>query len=274
MGGDRTPNFLVAGVGKAGTTSLHRYLAAHPEVCMTDPKETSFWFEEAEYREGLEYYVGTYLSHCSDGAIRGEANPALSAGDVAKNARRVHALLPDVRLVFLLRDPVERAFSLWWHRRCLGEEDRSFAEAAEPDSPYVREGEYLRILETWASTFGRGQLEVVYSEEFFTDTERIVRELCAALRVSRDVRLPTQKRYNVSWNDASVARLVSWLADTGAIDLLPEAILDLGRSLLSRVGQKPDLPEDVADNLRAYYERRNAGLAELVGRPPPWTGAA
>lgn len=160
------PTFIVIGIMKCGTTSVAGWLEAHPDVFMTEPKEPAFFSRPSRWAKGLGWY-GTLFDAGRDTVARGEAstmytNPAWSA--VA--AERIARTVPDVRLVCVVRDPVERIRSHYRHRRLRGREARPLAEAVvASDSPYVAQSCYYRCLEPYITTFGADRLRVERLED-------------------------------------------------------------------------------------------------------------
>src|SRR5215216_7751234 len=130
------PDFLVLGAQKAGTTALYAYLRRHPQIAGPSWKEVSFF--DRHYARGESWYRGnfpsrpaTWLARRRAGAepIVGEASPGYLFHPHAP--QRVATLLPNVRLIALLRDPVDRALSHYHHELALGRESLSFEEAIE-----------------------------------------------------------------------------------------------------------------------------------------------
>ncbi|HTA92590.1 MAG TPA: sulfotransferase, partial [Polyangiaceae bacterium] len=125
----RFPDFFILGAAKSGTTSLQAWLAQHSEIAMSEPKEP-FYFE-AEYDRGVAFYWHRYFSHWDGERLVGEARHRnLYLPYVPE---RISASAPDARLVVILRDPVRRAMSHWWHWFARGREDLYFEEALEQD---------------------------------------------------------------------------------------------------------------------------------------------
>jgi hypothetical protein len=120
------PDFLIVGPPKTGSTSLHYYLSQHPEVFMSPKKETRFF--DLHYEKGLGYY-SEFFEDRKDEKIIGEASPTYSFLPFV--AERIKNNLPDVKLIFCFRDPVERAFSGWLMRGSKGNETLSFRQALE-----------------------------------------------------------------------------------------------------------------------------------------------
>ncbi len=201
-------DFIVIGAQKSATTTLFQYLRHHPEVALPAGKEAPFFSHDAVYERGWEPYLQALVR---DGGMTdperrwGTVTPQYMVGGVlnprsAKAAReydartvprRMHAQLPRVRLLAVLRDPVARAISHYGMTVRTGAERRSFDEAIEqllepaaleaararPIEPtsYIVRGEYGRILEAYLEVFEREQLLVLFTDEF----EREPRELLA-----------------------------------------------------------------------------------------------
>ena len=143
------PTFCVIGAMKSGTTSLHHYLAAHPEISMSRPKELDFFVAEKNYDRGVDWYA----SHFDDAAaVRGESSTNYTKCHIFDGVpARMNALLPNVKLVYVLRDPIERLISHYEHNRSRGRESRTFDEALRsPErNHYVQCSQYLTQLEAF-----------------------------------------------------------------------------------------------------------------------------
>ena len=185
MGG-RLPDFLGLGVQKGGTTTLHRLLERHPSVFLPPVKEVHYF--SLHFGEGEAWYRNQFASAAS-GQRCGEITPYyLFHPEVPK---RVHALLPTARLIVLLRDPVERALSQYFHSRRLGFEPLPLEQAlaAEPERlqsapaalraadgkhkshqehSYLSRSRYELQLPAWEALYPAAQLLVLRSEELFS----------------------------------------------------------------------------------------------------------
>jgi len=166
------PNFLVIGATKSGTTALYEYLRQHPAVFMPALKEPRFFLydgTEASARfpvRSLEDYAALF-AEAGGATARGEATPQyLTAWEVVD---RVHATLPGVRLIAALRDPAERAFSIYlMNLRNRGHNrERPFAEALG-DDVNLRRG-YASHLARWSARFGAERLRIVLFEDIVRD---------------------------------------------------------------------------------------------------------
>src|SRR3954454_424581 len=109
------PKLLIIGAQKCGTTSLHTYLDAHPDVHMAAEKELDFFIEDRAWQRGLEWYATRFRD---DAGVRGESSPNYTGWPVWDGVpERAAAVIPKARLVYLVRDPIDRIESHYLQRR-------------------------------------------------------------------------------------------------------------------------------------------------------------
>ncbi len=194
------PDFIIIGAMRGGTTSLYMYLNQHPSVARAFRKEVHFF--DLGYWRGLNWYRAHFPSllhgHIEGLSWRrylvtGESTPYYMFHPLAP--KRIAETLPHVKLIVLLRNPVDRAYSHYWHAVNMGRENLSFEEAlrSEPErlrgerkrlvddegyhSPayqtysYLARGVYVEQLERWKALFREEQILILCSEEFFEDPQ-------------------------------------------------------------------------------------------------------
>ncbi len=208
----RKPNFLIVGAAKSGTTSLFEYLRGHPDVFMPGIKEASY-FAGGGGRSEADYLA--LFRNAGGARAVGEASGAYLY--LPDTPAAIHGLLgPGARIVIILRNPIDMAYSLWGHMVREGFEDLSFSEAvaaeekrmADPKFPYrsrawrfnfayADRARYARQVEAYFRTFKKSQLRVLIFEEFFADVEKGFADLCRFLDVAPDYR-PDFKAFNQS----------------------------------------------------------------------------
>jgi hypothetical protein len=242
------PDFLILGAMKAGTTSLYRYLAAHPDFARRRRKEEVHFFDK-HFARGAAWYATFFPSRMDRwrAALRtrrlvsGETSPyyLFHPGVPA----RVRAVLPRARLFVLLRDPVARAWSHYRHNvrkgrealdfeealarepeRLRGEEERLLADAsrfslAHRRFSYFARGLYADQIERWLRCVGRDRLLILRSEDFFADPAAAVSRATDFLGLSE--RDPTSyvrefARHNPGDSEALDPALESRLRDAYA----------------------------------------------------------
>lgn len=261
---ERRPRFLIIGSPKCGTTALAQYLSSHPQVFLSRPKEPHF-FDSARHRAGLERYLTDHFAAWRDEAAAGEATP--SSLHVPWVPGRVRMMLPDARLIALLRNPVERSYSSWWMLYVRGMESLPFEDAiaAERNAPptdqaqwdahlaalqsgahikvrtYLASGDYATHLRRWLDVFPREQLRAVFSEELNADAPRVIRALWQFLGVDEDCDIGDKGRVNEALGPAA-RPLLSVLRATGLMSLrgmVPGRLRNLLKMTLSTAGKAP-----------------------------------
>jgi hypothetical protein len=159
------PNLLVIGAAKCGTTSLHAYLAEHPEISMSAEKELDFFVPEKNRGRSLGWYESQFDPVAR---VRGESSPSYTAHPFyAGVPARIRALIPHVRMVYLVRDPIERTISHWLHRVSTHEWVPSFADTLESEEGawIVGLSRYWLQLEQYLAHFPSEQILVVDSDD-------------------------------------------------------------------------------------------------------------
>jgi Glycosyl transferase family 2/Sulfotransferase domain len=263
------PDFVIIGAKRGGTTSLYNYLLEHPSIAPLFPgreRIKGVHYFDSNFARGPRWYRSHFPlavggRHVARAwlvpAMTGEASPYYLFHPLA--AQRLASQVPDVRLVILLRDPVERAYSHFKERARHGAEPLSFEDAldAEParlsgeagritrepgyrstaheDHSYLAQGRYLDMLPRWFELFPRNRIYIAASEDFYTDPDRIVNEVWGFLGL-RPATLRSRKRHNYH----------------PAPGLLPET----------------------RARLELAFADHNRELEQLLGRPLPWPAAA
>ena len=214
------PDFLIIGGRKCGSTSLYNYLIQHP--CVASPLRKEMHFFSTKFHKNLAWYKANFPStrykSCSNknqkkNFITCDASAEyLSYPNVAE---RVHQIIPKVKLIAILRNPIERAFSDW--KYAAKEETLSFEEAIKNEKArlavekekiledphyithwaqaYTTQGIYIDQLKRWFELFPKKQILILKSEDFFSNTESILKEVCQFLNLE-SFKLREYKPYN------------------------------------------------------------------------------
>ncbi|MGH2726519.1 MAG: sulfotransferase family protein, partial [Actinomycetota bacterium] len=177
------PNFFIIGAMRSGTTALSRYMGAHPDVYVAPEKEVHFF--DRLHERGLDWYRSRFAAATTERAI-GEATQTYMY--LADATERMAAAVPDARLVAILRNPVDRAYSHYWMNRSLRVEPLGFREAlaAYPDDPppsgqmypYIERGRYLAQLERVCAHYPRSALHVLLLEDLVREPDATFATLC------------------------------------------------------------------------------------------------
>ncbi|MEM7065582.1 MAG: sulfotransferase [Cyanobacteria bacterium P01_B01_bin.77] len=213
------PNFLILGAAKAGTSSLHYYLSQHPQIFMPTLKEPKFFALEGEELNfqnpdqainqdsinSLSDYQELFGGVTNEVAI-GEASPIYLYSE--KAAHRIRRYIPKTKLIVVLRNPVDRAFSCYTHLRREGYETLSFEDALQAEENriknnwahlwhYQEAGFYSKQLKPYLNLFDREQIKIFLFDDLCKDSLSLLQEIYAFLGVDADF-VPDLEKRNVS----------------------------------------------------------------------------
>ena len=282
--GGELPNLIVIGGLKCGTTSLHHYLNLHPQIGMSRPKELNFFVAELNWELGVDWY----RSHFHAGAaVRGETSPHYTNRPrFAGVAGRMRETLgPEARIVYMVRDPLDRLLSHYLHNVGGGYEPRDLPTAvAEPQNAYVQRGLYAFQLEPYLEAFDRDRVLIVSREELGEDRDETVRRVFAFAGVDPGF---TSPEFDREWETGSgkgsggfrvmdrAVRLPGLRALDRNFDRLPERMRWLVERLVHDPGSgeaaKPELDAELHERLAALFRPDVAKLEELAGRGFGWS---
>ena len=148
------PDFLIVGAMKCGTTTLQAQLAAQPGVFMTTPKEPNFFSDDAVFARGLGWYRGLFAA-AAPGDLKGEASTHYTKRPThPRTLERMHPHLPAVRIVYMIRNPVQRAISHYIHEWSEGRMGADPAAEFTRHPEMVDYGRYGWQIAPWIAAYG------------------------------------------------------------------------------------------------------------------------
>jgi hypothetical protein len=301
---------IIAGTSKAGTTSVFNYLAKHPQICATDVKETRF-FLDADYplRSEMRYErdgAMAYLSFFPDAVEKSEGDWRLEATPdylySSGTAQRIRETLPNVRLIFLLREPVSRLLSFYRFGQAMGEVPQSmtFDEFVQQqreitDDGYekrrrhpafraLRHGCYSTYLRPFVELFGRSCIHIAFYEDLARAPLEVMKAVCRFSEIdehyfddysfkvaNKGVTVRNPLLHNVYWRAKQKIR--------SRLRCAPKV-----RSALRRIGARMDalyehtnvgrdkvsMSRSTEESVRTYYNEEPTRLRELLGLEVPW----
>jgi hypothetical protein len=271
------PNLIVIGAPKAGTSSLHYYLKQHPQVAMSSPKELCYFWRD-DWRERRAWYEAKFDFPDSEARIRGEATPWYAAYPFRLNVpERMHELVPDVKLIYLVRDPIERLLSQWVQR--AGDGDRTpfehyMREHDRPDNKIVCPSRYWLQLQQYTKLFDRSQLLVVDQNDLKVRRREALGEVCRfldvddsfdSLRLEVEINTRDQKRAPGHRGAQVWDRVLR-----PASRLAPERIRTIVRKPVTRLMYhriaEPVLTTTMRDRLRTMLDPEVQALRRFTGK--------
>jgi len=161
------PNTIIIGAMKCATTSLHYYLDQHPEIHMSKIKELWFFVEGHTGQHSIQWYSSHFDRQLP---IRGEASTGYTMYPQFRGVpARMHRQLPHAKLIYIIRDPIERIISHYTHLLAIGEENRPFEQAIgltqlDPDNHYLAFSQYYRQLEKYFPYYPQENIYILTTE--------------------------------------------------------------------------------------------------------------
>jgi hypothetical protein len=202
------PDFLIIGAARYGTSTLYSYMQSHPEIYLRPNKrpEPHFFFKESEYAKGIRYYEDTWFPAERKWRAVGEASTSYLFGPNVPSRIALH--LPDVRLIAVLRNPIDRAFSNYWHSVKSGLETLDFASAVEREAErsraidgtamsevkpysYVARGFYYAQISNFLSVIDRRQLAILTFDDLCRNPADVLQNVYRFLGVDPGI-LPSR----------------------------------------------------------------------------------
>ena len=176
------PNLIIIGAPKCGTSSMHFYLGRHPQIYMSQPKELNFFQLEKNWDKGEMWYRSHFKKQAM---IRGESSPMYSnAFEFSDVPKRMHQLIPDARLIYLIRDPIKRIISHHVHATAVGLSSGSIEECLKsPDNNYLQYSQYYIQLKQYLKYYSLSQICIVTSEDLYISRYETIQKVFRFLEV-------------------------------------------------------------------------------------------
>ena len=244
------PDAMIIGAMKSGTSSLHYYLTQHPAVIAPLRKEVHYF--DLQYGKGERWYRANF-GKAGQAGLNLDSSPYYLFHPLAP--QRAHELLPEAKLIVLLRDPVRRAYSHYWHERDKKRERLSFEDAVAAEPERVGDDE---------QRLARGEIEQSHAHQHCTYLARgrYAEQLERWLRF-----YPRERLLVLQFEDLGRAPMVT----------LHRTLEYLGLPALGRVKLEPrnarkypPIKPATAERLREYFAPHNAALEALLGEPVRW----
>ena len=283
------PNFLIIGAQKSGTTSVYNILSRHPDFYMPDEKEISYFHGDELFARGVSAYESCFKGWNGQEYVGNAPVNVLYLAE--KTAKRIYEFNKKMRLIAILRNPIDRAYSAYWYfRRTQWEKSNTFEEAIrhEPEIikrgnlyqkcnlTHVHHGFYYDQLKIFLSVFSREQVLVLFYDELKEMPEQFFSKLSAFFNSDREFDFDQKKRDNA----ASLPKFVFMhkliyqrnVVKTIYSLCLPERIRHaLRNKIVKRITSSnlkpfkyPPMNLQTREYLREVYRKPNKRLEELV----------
>jgi hypothetical protein len=278
------PTFFVIGAAKCGTTSLDHYLAQHPEIHMSPIKEPRFFVEvRPDRRFTGDNYIGDPAEYErlfeSDAGVRGETTPSYSMYPYHEGVpARIHALVPDAKIVYIVGDPVKRVVAQWMQGVAFGSQKRALADALReldrPEHPLVCPGRYATQVQRYLDFFPAERIKVIDQDVLRADRRAALHDAFSFLEVDPDYWDPEfEVVRNVAKDHREVRTGLAGRVRTSRLrrvtDPLPPrartALIQTTRRIVARKVERPTLEPELQTRLEEIYGPEAERLRTLTG---------
>ena len=274
-------NLFVIGAMKSGSTSLHYYLADHPEIFMCEPKEPWYFVKEKNWSRGENWYHSLFKSAPDHIKIIGE-----SSADYTMMPKflgipeRIASYNPDARFIYVLRDPIIRSISHYWHNVRWHGEQRDMLTAVQEDSDLLDFSNYYLQLSSFHKFFPRERFFVFSFEEMISKPNEIISTIYDWIGVDNNFLPPSlYQAHNVTPRTVHMIRGLGLLHKfrhstiwNKTHQYLPAFVKHLGKKMATREISKNDQPmEETINFLRPIFQEQVNLLQSLLNRSfPEW----
>ncbi len=276
-------DFIGIGTSRSASTWIYECLREHPQICMSQPKETRF-FAELNYDCGLNYYKKCF-SHCKDKNIKGEYTPAYLTDERSPFLIKEH--FPDIKLIVCLRNPIEKVFSSFVYAQKGGKtpSTKSF-ETHLKESNLIKTGEYYPYLKRYFNLFPKENILILIYEDIAKDSTKFIQRIYKFLNVNRDF-IPENitKKMNSgdgkqskflfiprtyfslrkSLRKSKLGKKIRIILKLLKLNQLATAILKANRKY-NRTFQKPLMNSQTRKFLQKHYDQDIKNLEKLINR--------
>ncbi len=268
------PNFLIIGAARSGTTSIYHNLREHPDIFMTLKKEPQFF--TVNWHRGLSWYQGLFSDWNGESAI-GEASVTYTYPQFTEAPARIAKVLSNVRLLYFLRNPIDRTYSHYlYYRNYRRNELLPFEKAIWEHNIYLGTSQYHTWIQRYLRFFPRDHLMVQIFEDYIANPDEVIRQIFQFLKVDPTFR-PTNLRTktNQSFKPRNhlfynLWRYFSLSPARQAIErFLPEALRPQLRNVIHATLGKREQSEigfDVKQELQEFFEPEIIKLEEFLER--------
>ena len=289
--GTRKPDFIIIGAAKAGTTSLYRHLTWHPSIFMSDPKEPTYFAFDERYGRGEDWYQSLF-SGAGEAQLCGEASTNYTNWPLYPHTvKRMHALLPDVKLIYVMRHPVDRAYSHYIqliNNIRNDDPDYTFTDTFEQhiakDDSVIQSSNYMLQINRFLEYYPRERFLFLFFEDFIQDPGLTLERVISFLGIDKKVDLLARGAVSENLNKEKEAWLIrsrltgplrtlpgaQWIADR-----LPQGIRDSIYAMLRKLPAHrrieaefipPRMQTETRVRLLDYFLGPNRELGEFLGQ--------
>jgi len=266
------PDFIIIGAMKSATTTLYEQLVQQPGIFLSEPKEPNFFSDDAEYARGLGWYASLFAP-AAPGDLRGEASTHYTKlPTYPQTVERLHAAVPDAKLIYVMRHPVDRLVSQYIHEWSEGSLSDDINAAVRIHPRLVAYSCYARQLQPYRDRFGTAAILPVFFERLLNDSQAELERVCQFLGYAgspRWVDLEAQNAAAIRWRRTPLRRFIAGENPVMTVlrrRLVPKAWRDRIRASWT-LQSRPELTPETRADLEAQFDADLAILGDWFGLP-------
>lgn len=283
---EKIPNFFIVGAPKAGTTALYEYLSVHPAVFMPgNMKEPDYFSHEEILQQQLYYKTSHITEELQYKALFAGVKNQKAIGEASvsylfypKTAQNIYKFNPEAKIIIILREPVERAYSHYLMDLRLGLlnvelEEIVFRKLKHKfaDMYYqqiVLLGKYAEQILRYLEVFKPTQIKILFYDHLKANPEDVMKSIFKFLGVDADFYVDTSQKHNayVAPKNRLIAKMYQMHQIRSSISqLVPDSVKNSLRSSLFRESKKPKMSDEVRDFLTSYYKSDIEMVRQITG---------
>jgi len=278
------PSLYLVGAQKSGTTSLADYLDQHPNIVLSNPKETHYL---TSVKHPSESWYRSCYGNTNDSVILLDASTSYSMKPLSDKSlnidegrkmllgipEKIKGMSSEAKIIYLVRDPIKRAFSHYVHYLRANYEHRGFMDAINNDPMYLEAGYYAKQIDPYLKLFDRENVLVIFFEEFVNDPIKKVEECFDFIGLDKTQMLVKSKAKNEGFvfnsfgsalNHGNLAKVIS--------SLVPESLKPSLKKMLTK--KPPIMTTEEMDYLAHYYRVKNRELEKMLDKKIDFWGRA
>lgn len=174
------PNFLIIGCFKCGTTSLWRSLRAHPDIFMPSSKELYYFSDDTIYKRGLDWYANHFKRGGACPAV-GEATDRYTCTE--KAPERISRVLPEAKLLYIVRNPIKQIESHYLHLKSAGKELCEFNDAVLNNPDYIKIADYKKWVDLYNDFYMRRNIKIIFLEDLIDQPINVINDTLSFLNL-------------------------------------------------------------------------------------------
>jgi Sulfotransferase family len=268
---DPRPDFIVIGAMKSATTTLHEQLARQPGLFLSHPKEPNFFSDDAIYARGWDWYASLFAG-APPGSLRGESSTHYTKLPTYPHALdRIADALSRVKLIYVMRHPIERLVSQYRHQRNVGSTTVGVDEAIDRNPELIDYSLYTRQLSPYIAEYGRDAILPLSFHRLTEHPQAVLDQIGHFLGVRRPLQWDfSLKPRNVTSERLRPSALRQKLVALPILTplrqaLVPRSLTEPVKGLLRANVEVPDLAPETTERLREIFDADLAQLGDWLG---------